>query len=78
VTQCHTAGISWVEGDAQQLPFPDSSFDCYTVAFGIRNVVRVEAALAEAHRVLRPGGRSWEGWSQALSSAGSCALSSAR
>lgn len=53
----HTAGISWVEGDAQALPFPDNSFDVYTVAFGIRNVVRVEEALAEAYRVLRPGGR---------------------
>ena len=32
----HTSGISWVEGDAQKLPFPDQSFDCYTIAFGIR------------------------------------------
>ena len=55
----HTSGISWVEGDAQALPFPDNSFDVYTVAFGIRNVVRVEEALAEAYRVLRPGGR-WD------------------
>lgn len=53
----HTSGISWVEGDAQKLPFPDQSFDCYTIAFGIRNVVRVEEALAEAYRVLKPGGR---------------------
>jgi len=53
----HTSGISWVEGDAQKLPFPDESFDCYTVAFGIRNVVRVDEALAEAYRVLKPGGR---------------------
>jgi len=51
------SGISWVEGDAQCLPFPDSSFDCYTIAFGIRNVVRVEEALSEAYRVLKPGGR---------------------
>ena len=53
----HTQGISWVEGDAQKLPFPDASFDAYTIAFGIRNVVRVEEALAEAYRVLKPGGR---------------------
>lgn len=51
------AGLTWVEGDAQQLPFPDNSFHSYTIAFGIRNVVRLEAALAEAHRVLVPGGR---------------------
>ena len=49
--------ISWVEGDAQALSFEDNSFDCYTIAFGIRNVVKVEAALREARRVLRPGGR---------------------
>lgn len=53
----HKSGISWVEGDAQSLPFPDSTFDCYTIAFGIRNVVRVETALSEAYRVLKPGGR---------------------
>lgn len=53
----YNSGVSWVEGDAQALPFPDNSFDCYTIAFGIRNVVRVEEALAEAYRVLRPGGR---------------------
>ena len=49
--------ISWVEGDAQALSFEDNSFDCYTIAFGIRNVVKVDAALREARRVLRPGGR---------------------
>lgn len=53
----HHSGISWVEGDAQSLPFPDCTFDCYTIAFGIRNVVRVEEALSEAYRVLKPGGR---------------------
>ena len=50
-------GIEWVGGDAMNLPFPDRSFDAYTIAFGIRNVTRVEDALAEAYRVLRPGGR---------------------
>ena len=41
----------------QALPFPDNSFDCYTIAFGIRNVEQVDTALREAHRVVRPGGR---------------------
>jgi ubiquinone/menaquinone biosynthesis C-methylase UbiE len=44
-------GLQWVVGDAEQLPFPDASMDAYTIAFGIRNVTRIEAALAEAHRV---------------------------
>ncbi|XP_018017225.1 ubiquinone/menaquinone biosynthesis C-methyltransferase UbiE isoform X1 [Hyalella azteca] len=50
-------GISWVCGDAQQLPFPEHCFDCYTIAYGIRNVVHVQKALNEAYRVLKPGGR---------------------
>lgn len=50
-------GVDWVCGDAMALPFPDRSFDAYTIAFGIRNVTRIEAALTEAYRVLRPGGR---------------------
>ncbi|MEM6677520.1 MAG: bifunctional demethylmenaquinone methyltransferase/2-methoxy-6-polyprenyl-1,4-benzoquinol methylase UbiE [Pseudomonadota bacterium] len=50
-------GIDWVVGDAMALPFPDKSFDAYTIAFGIRNVTRIEEALAEAARVLKPGGR---------------------
>jgi len=51
------AAIDFVEGNAEALPFPDRSFDAYTIAFGIRNVPRIERALAEAQRVLRPGGR---------------------
>jgi len=47
----------FVCGDAMKLPFADRSKDAYTIAFGIRNVTRVEEALAEAYRVLRPGGR---------------------
>jgi demethylmenaquinone methyltransferase / 2-methoxy-6-polyprenyl-1,4-benzoquinol methylase len=51
------AGIEWVCADAEMLPFADRSADLYTIAFGLRNVTRIEAALGEARRVLRPGGR---------------------
>ncbi|MEQ9146304.1 MAG: bifunctional demethylmenaquinone methyltransferase/2-methoxy-6-polyprenyl-1,4-benzoquinol methylase UbiE [Parvibaculaceae bacterium] len=44
-------------GDAETLPFPDRSFDGYTIAFGIRNVTRIDQALRDAYRVLKPGGR---------------------
>src|SRR3546814_949087 len=50
-------GLSWVCGDAERLPLPDRSVAAYTIAFGLRNVTHVEHALAEARRVLRPGGR---------------------
>lgn len=49
--------LDWIVGDAMALPFADNSFDTYTISFGIRNVVRVQDALTEAFRVLRPGGR---------------------
>jgi demethylmenaquinone methyltransferase/2-methoxy-6-polyprenyl-1,4-benzoquinol methylase len=49
--------LEWVEGNAEKLPFPDHSFDVYTIAFGLRNVTRIDAALKEACRVLKPGGR---------------------
>ncbi|MGR3625056.1 MAG: bifunctional demethylmenaquinone methyltransferase/2-methoxy-6-polyprenyl-1,4-benzoquinol methylase UbiE [Limimaricola sp.] len=49
--------LDWVVGDAMALPFPDNSFDVYTISFGIRNVTRLQKALDEAYRVLRPGGR---------------------
>ncbi|MCQ0969221.1 bifunctional demethylmenaquinone methyltransferase/2-methoxy-6-polyprenyl-1,4-benzoquinol methylase UbiE (plasmid) [Paracoccus sp. TK19116] len=49
--------LDWVTGDAMALPFTDASFDRYTISFGIRNVTRIADALAEAFRVLRPGGR---------------------
>ena len=46
----------YVAGNAEALPLPANSFDCYTIAFGIRNVPRIPVALAEAHRVLKRGG----------------------
>jgi len=49
--------IRFVQGNAEALALPDDSFDAYTIAFGIRNVPRIDAALAEAHRVLKRGGR---------------------
>lgn len=49
--------VSFVEANAEQLPFDDDSFDAYTIAFGIRNVPRIAVALKEAHRVLKRGGR---------------------
>ena len=49
--------LDWLVGDAMALPFADNSFDVYTISFGIRNVTRPEAALSEAFRVLKPGGR---------------------
>ena len=51
------AGPYWVCADAERLPLPDRSMDAVTIAFGLRNVTRIEPALAEARRVLRPGGR---------------------
>lgn len=49
--------IGWLCGDAEALPLADASVGAYTIAFGIRNVTHLDRALAEAHRVLRPGGR---------------------
>mmetsp|Transcript_15667 Transcript_15667/g.43833 ORF Transcript_15667/g.43833 Transcript_15667/m.43833 type:complete len:304 (-) Transcript_15667:258-1169(-) len=51
------ADMAWIVGDAETLPLPDSSMDSYTIAFGIRNVTNKAAALKDAHRVLRKGGR---------------------
>ena len=50
-------GIEWVCADAERLPVADRSVDLYTVGFGLRNVTHLDRALAEAYRVLRPGGR---------------------
>ena len=66
--------LVWSEQNAERLSFPDGFFDAYTIAFGIRNVTDIPAALAEAHRVLRYGGRffclefstnEWPGFAQA-------------
>jgi demethylmenaquinone methyltransferase/2-methoxy-6-polyprenyl-1,4-benzoquinol methylase len=53
---CYDGRIDFVEANAEALPFPERSFDGYSIAFGIRNVPRIETALSEAFRVLRPGG----------------------
>jgi len=50
-------GLSWQQENAETLSFPDAQFDAYTIAFGIRNVTDIPAALREAHRVLKRGGR---------------------
>jgi demethylmenaquinone methyltransferase/2-methoxy-6-polyprenyl-1,4-benzoquinol methylase len=50
-------GIEWICGDAEALPLPDRAMSACTIAFALRNVTGIEAALAEAHRVLKPGGR---------------------
>lgn len=49
--------MDWVVTDAADLPFDDDSFDIYTIAFGLRNVTKIDDALREASRVLKPGGR---------------------
>jgi demethylmenaquinone methyltransferase/2-methoxy-6-polyprenyl-1,4-benzoquinol methylase len=49
--------VAFIEGNAEALPFADDCFDGYTIAFGIRNVPRMELALKEAYRVLKRGGR---------------------
>jgi demethylmenaquinone methyltransferase/2-methoxy-6-polyprenyl-1,4-benzoquinol methylase len=49
--------VDFVEANAEMLPFDAETFDAYTIAFGIRNVPRIDAALSEAYRVLKPGGR---------------------
>jgi demethylmenaquinone methyltransferase / 2-methoxy-6-polyprenyl-1,4-benzoquinol methylase len=54
---CFADRIDFVQGNAESLPFESNSFDAYTIAFGIRNVPRIDLALQEAFRVLRRGGR---------------------
>lgn len=50
-------GLVWSRQNAEELSFESRTFDAYTIAFGIRNVTRIDKALAEAHRVLKTGGR---------------------
>ena len=66
-------GLIWTGANAETLTFPDRFFDAYTIAFGIRNVTDIPAALSEAHRVLKRGGRffclefsttEWPGFSE--------------
>ncbi len=57
VDRGHLDGVTWIGGDAEHLPVADGSMDAYTTAFCIRNVTRIGAALKEAQRVLKPGGR---------------------
>jgi demethylmenaquinone methyltransferase/2-methoxy-6-polyprenyl-1,4-benzoquinol methylase len=53
----HIPNLSWKQENAEDLSFADRSFDAYTIAFGIRNVTDIPAALRQAHRVLKHGGR---------------------
>ncbi len=57
IDQGRLEGLSWVCGNAEQLPVPDATMDAFTIAFCIRNVTHIDAALREARRVLKPGGR---------------------
>ncbi len=49
--------FGWITGNAEHLPVPSNSVDVYTIAFGLRNVTRIDDALSEVFRVLKPGGR---------------------
>ncbi|MDE2043184.1 MAG: ubiquinone/menaquinone biosynthesis methyltransferase, partial [Alphaproteobacteria bacterium] len=53
----HIDGLTWLVQNAESLDYADRQFDAYTIAFGIRNVTHIDKALAEAHRVLKRGGR---------------------
>lgn len=53
----YMGGIKWVHGNAEKLPFDDNSFDLYSISFGLRNVPKIDDALEEAFRVLKPGGQ---------------------
>jgi demethylmenaquinone methyltransferase/2-methoxy-6-polyprenyl-1,4-benzoquinol methylase len=53
----YLGGIDWVEGNAEDLPFGDDAYDLYSIAFGLRNVPKIDDALEEAFRVLKPGGQ---------------------
>lgn len=57
IDQGWAGNIDYVQADAEALPFPDASFDCVTIGFGLRNVTDKDAALHAIQRVLKPGGR---------------------
>jgi len=52
-----TGNVEFVQANAEELPFPDNTFDCITIAFGLRNVTHKDRALASMARVLKPGGK---------------------
>lgn len=53
----YVSGFEWTLGNAESLPFKDNQYDLYTISFGLRNVPKIDDALAEAFRVLKPGGQ---------------------
>ncbi len=55
----YISGLDFVVGNAEKLPFEDHSKDVYTIAFGLRNVTRIDDALKDAYRILKPGGTFW-------------------
>lgn len=57
IDQGITGNVDYVQANAEELPFPDNTFDCITIAFGLRNVTDKDKALRSMHRVLKPGGR---------------------
>jgi len=56
--KCPTVAMSWIEGDALNLPFDDNWFDCATMGYGLRNVTNIPLSLKELLRVLKPGAKA--------------------
>ena len=57
INRGYLKGFKWVHGNAEALKFKDNSYDLYTISFGLRNVPKIDDALEEAYRVLKPGGQ---------------------
>lgn len=57
INRGYLKGFEWVVGNAEKLPFADDSYHLYTISFGLRNVPKIDDALEEAFRVLKPGGQ---------------------
>ncbi len=57
INRGYLKGFKWVVGNAESLPFADNSYHLYTISFGLRNVPKIDDALEEAYRVLKPGGQ---------------------